>query len=66
MPLPPAWGPPVGSVADVSKADPVVYGGYLAGPLGHCIECHTPMEQGRFDFENKAYAGGLHLPSGRK
>ena len=64
MPLPPAWGPPVGSVADVSKADPVVYGGYLAGPLGHCIECHTPMEQGRFDFENKAYAGGLHLSLG--
>jgi mono/diheme cytochrome c family protein len=64
MPLPPAWGPPVGSVADVSNADPVVYGGDLAGPLGHCVECHTPMEQGRSDFENRAYAGGLHLPLG--
>ncbi len=44
--------------------DPVVYGGYLAGPLGRCVECHTPMEQGRSDFENRAYAGGLHLPLG--
>ena len=52
------------SVAEVSKADPAVYGAYLAGPLGHCIECHTPMEKGRFDFENRAFAGGLHLPVG--
>lgn len=64
MPLPPAWGPPVGSVADVATDDPVVYGAYLAGPLGHCIECHTPMRQGRFEFENRAFAGGLHLPLG--
>ena len=64
MPLPPAWGPPVGSVADVPKDNPVVYGAYLAGPLGHCIECHTPMRQGRFEFENRAFAGGLHLPVG--
>jgi len=64
MPLPPAWGPPVGSVGDVSTDDQIAYGGYLAGPLGHCIECHTPMEKGRLDFENRAYAGGLHLPVG--
>ena len=64
MPLPPAWGPSVGSVADVPTDDPVVYGAYLAGPLGHCIECHTPMEMGRFVFENRAFAGGLHLPLG--
>ncbi len=64
MPLPPAWRLPVGSIADVSNADPVVYGGYLAGPLGHCIECHTPMQEGRFDFENHTFAGGLRLPVG--
>ena len=64
MELPPAWGPPVGSVADVSTDDQIAYGGYMAGPLGHCIECHTPMEKGRFDFDNKAFAGGLHLPVG--
>jgi mono/diheme cytochrome c family protein len=33
---------PAGKVADVSRADPVRYGAYLAGPVGHCIECHTP------------------------
>jgi mono/diheme cytochrome c family protein len=66
MPLPPAWGPPVGTVADVSTADFVTYGGYLAGPLGHCIECHTPMENGRLDIDNKAFSGGLKLPVGLK
>jgi mono/diheme cytochrome c family protein len=43
IPLPPAWGPPVESVADVSPDDPVAYGAYLAGPIAHCMECHTPM-----------------------
>lgn len=62
MPLPPAYGPPVGSVPDVSRDDQVAYGAYLAGPLGHCVECHTPMEQGRFDFENRLMAGGLRIP----
>lgn len=41
--LPPAYGPPVGSVAEVSKDDPVKYGEYLAGPIAHCMECHSPM-----------------------
>ena len=54
----------MGSVADVPRDNPVVYGAYLAGPLGHCIECHTPMEKGQFDYENRAFAGGLHLPLG--
>ncbi len=40
--------------------DPVAYGAYMAGPLGHCIEYHTPMVQGRFDFD-RAFAGGLPL-----
>ncbi|MDP7642589.1 MAG: cytochrome C, partial [Alphaproteobacteria bacterium] len=38
-------------------------GAYMAGPLGHCIECHTPMVQGRFDFDG-AFAGDLPLPVG--
>ena len=42
IPLPPTYGPPVGEVA--APADnPVARGAYLAGPVGHCIECHTPM-----------------------
>jgi mono/diheme cytochrome c family protein len=65
IPLPESWGPPVGSVADVPKDDPVVYGAYLAGPLGHCVECHTPMVEGMPDFDRLG-AGGLpfHGPWG--
>ncbi len=66
IPLPPAYGPPVGSVAAVPRDDPVAYGAYLAGPAGHCIECHTPFVQGRPDFENRLGAGGFpfHMPFG--
>lgn len=46
IPLPPAYGPPVGSVPDVPRTDKVKYGEYLAGPVGHCMECHTPLVQG--------------------
>jgi mono/diheme cytochrome c family protein len=43
IPLPPAWGPPVESVAEVPQGVTVEYGAYLAGPVAHCMECHTPM-----------------------
>jgi len=43
FPLPPAYGPPVGSVKAPDRADKVAYGAYLAGPVGHCLECHTPL-----------------------
>lgn len=47
MPLPASWGPPVDGVKAPSRSDKVAYGGYLAGPVGHCVECHTPLgEQG--------------------
>ncbi len=62
IPLPPNWGPPVGQVPETPRDDTVAYGAYLAGPLGHCIECHTPMVQGRPDFENQLGAGGFHFP----
>ncbi len=61
IPLPPAYGPPVGSVRDVPRADKVAYGAYLAGPLGHCIVCHTPMVAGRPDFEHQLGAGGVEF-----
>jgi mono/diheme cytochrome c family protein len=48
IPLPPAYGPPVETVADVPRGVTVDYGEYLAGPVAHCMECHTPMgPQGR-------------------
>ncbi len=51
MPLPPAWGPPVSGVAAPPRSDKVAYGAYLAGPVGHCVECHTPMEKGQLVTE---------------
>jgi mono/diheme cytochrome c family protein len=60
MPLPPAYGPPVKSVPEVSRSDKVSYGEYLAGPLGHCVECHTPFAgPGRRDFKKQLGAGGF-------
>jgi cytochrome c553 len=41
IPLPPAWGPPITTVADVPEGVTVEYGAYLAGPMGHCTVCHT-------------------------
>jgi mono/diheme cytochrome c family protein len=43
IPLPPAWGPPVESVTAPERGVTVEYGAYLAGPVAHCMECHTPM-----------------------
>jgi hypothetical protein len=43
IPLPPAYGPPVQSVAAIPPGVTVEYGAYLAGPISHCMECHTPM-----------------------
>ena len=45
-----SWGPPVGNVPDVPRDDPVAYGEYLAGPVGHCMDCHTPFVEGVQDL----------------
>ncbi len=62
IPLPPAYGPPVTSVPEPDRSDKVAYGAYLAGPAGHCIECHTPFGEAGFDFANRLGAGGLEIP----
>jgi mono/diheme cytochrome c family protein len=60
FPLPPEWGPQVTTVAAVAKGDKVAYGEYLAGPLGHCMECHSGVgEHGAPDPVNKLGAGGM-------
>lgn len=62
IPLPPSYGPPVAHVAPVARTDKVVYGKYLAGPLGHCMECHsTPGANGAPDFVNHTGGGGMHF-----
>jgi mono/diheme cytochrome c family protein len=58
FPLPESYGLPVGAVGEVPRDDPVAYGTYLAGPLGHCIQCHTPLVEGRIDYANRLGAGG--------
>jgi mono/diheme cytochrome c family protein len=61
MPLPPAWGPPVQSVAAPAPKDTVRYGEYLAR-IGHCMDCHSPRrEDGRLVTEQLG-AGGQRFP----
>ena len=63
IPLPPAYGPPIAAVvATPPRTDKVAYGAYLAGPLGHCIECHSkPGPNGAPDFVNNLGAGGMNF-----
>jgi len=62
VPLPPAYGPPVTAVSAPPRIEKVAYGAYLAGPLGHCIECHSaPGANGAPDFANALGAGGMHF-----
>ncbi|HKA71214.1 MAG TPA: c-type cytochrome [Xanthobacteraceae bacterium] len=62
IPLPPAYGPPITGVSAPPSTDKVAYGAYLAGPLGHCIECHSaPGANGAPDFANALGAGGMHF-----
>lgn len=62
FPLPQSYGPPVTTVAEVPRDDTLAYGAYLAGPLGHCIECHSPMGPTGPDWHGQLGAGGLEFP----
>ena len=56
--LPPNYGPAINrKVVAPSPKDTRKYGAYLAGPLGHCLDCHTPWVKGIPDM-NKPGAGG--------
>ena len=61
IPLPKSYGPPVGTVAEVPRANKVAYGAYLAGPVGHCMACHSPIVRGRIDW-SRAGVGGEKFP----
>ncbi|MGI1660808.1 c-type cytochrome [Palleronia sp. KMU-117] len=61
IPLPPAYGPPIDSVAAIPEGVTVEYGAYLAGPVAHCLECHTtPGAQGPM-FDTHLGAGGFEF-----
>jgi hypothetical protein len=58
FPLTP-YGPPVAGVPDPPEDDPVARGAYLAGPLAHCMDCHTPpLPAERRDW-SRIGAGGV-------
>ena len=61
IPLPPAYGPPVESVAHPQEGVTVEYGAYLAGPVAHCMECHTPHGPQGPMLETHAGAGGFEF-----
>lgn len=62
IPLPPAYGPPIESVAAVPEGVTAEYGAYLAGPLGHCTVCHSPIGPQGADLANNLGLGGNHFP----
>ena len=61
IPLPPAYGPPVESVGAPERGPTAEYGAYLAGPVAHCIECHSPMGPQGPMSETHAGAGGFEF-----
>ncbi len=59
--LPPAYGPPVGSVPQPAEGVTIEYGRYLAGPVAHCMECHSPMSPKGPMVETHLGAGGFEF-----
>ncbi len=61
IPLPPAYGPPIETVASIPAGVTVEYGEYLAGPVAHCVECHsTPGPKGPM-LDTHLGAGGFEF-----
>jgi mono/diheme cytochrome c family protein len=61
IPLPPAYGPPVQTVAAIAPGVTAEYGAYLAGPVSHCMECHTPMGPQGPMLDTHLGAGGFEF-----
>lgn len=61
IPLPPAYGPPVETVAAPAEGVTAEYGAYLAGPVAHCMECHTPMGPQGPMLDTRLGAGGFEF-----
>jgi mono/diheme cytochrome c family protein len=58
--IPLAAQPPASNVPDVLRADPVKYGEYLAGPIGHCMDCHTTYVMGAIDYGQLGRGGNVY------
>jgi mono/diheme cytochrome c family protein len=61
MPLPPAYGLPLGTVTAPPANDRLRYGEYLA-TIGHCMDCHTPRAADGRLVAAKWGAGGQRFP----
>lgn len=61
IPLPPSYGPPVESVTAPPRGVTVEYGAYLAGPVAHCMECHTTFGPTGPMFDTHLGAGGFEF-----
>ncbi len=61
IPLPPAYGPPVESVAAIPAGVTVEYGEYLANAVAHCMECHTTFGPQGPMFDTHLGAGGFEF-----
>src|SRR5205823_14477829 len=60
--LPASHGPTGTHVEAPRRDDRLAYGAYLAGPVAHCIGCHTPLREGGQQLDRKrAFAGGRQL-----
>ena len=55
------YGPEVTHVPEVPRNDPVRYGEYLAGPVGHCMDCHTPRVMGVLKRNLLGEGGNLYV-----
>ncbi|HUB43473.1 MAG TPA: cytochrome c [Acetobacteraceae bacterium] len=53
-----SYGPPIDHVPDPAD-NPVARGAYLAGPLAHCMECHTPVRSPVKRDWSRMGAGGM-------
>lgn len=62
IPLPPAYGPPVTHIADIPRGPTAEYGAYIAGPIAHCLECHTPMGPQGPMYDGHLGQGGFQFP----
>lgn len=62
IPLPPAYGPPVEHVADIPRGPTAEYGVYMAGPIAHCLECHTPFGPQGPMIDTALGQGGFEFP----
>jgi mono/diheme cytochrome c family protein len=61
IPLPPAYGPPIETVSAPAAGVTVEYGAYLAGPVAHCMECHTTFGPQGAMLDTHLGAGGFEF-----